>query len=153
MIETLGKYEILGLLGKGTMGEVYLARDPFLDRKVALKTIRSGSAFAGEDKARFEREARAMAALNHPSIVTVYDFGTVGETFYLAMEYLEGEDLAAVIRGGSTSKVDLLEALEHSVMVQAESSEPDPLDGMLAGWPDLDKRVLRKAQHEHRLAR
>jgi hypothetical protein len=111
MIHALGKYEVLRLLGKGTMGEVYLGRDPLLDRLVALKTIQSGSAFAGEEQARFEREARAMASLNHPGIVTIYDFGVSDGVYFLAMEYLEGEDLASLIQRGTLTKLELLEVV------------------------------------------
>lgn len=114
MIKTIGKYEIVRLLGRGNMGEVYLGRDPVLDRPVAVKTIRPGTAFEGEGKARFEREARAMAALNHPNIITIYDFGMVEEVCYLAMEFHEGEDLATLIQRGSHTRADLLEALAQA---------------------------------------
>jgi len=79
--ETLGPYQILGLLGRGGMGEVYLAEDTRLDRKVAIKI--SHERFSG----RFEREARAISALNHPNICTLYDVGPN----YLVMELVEGE--------------------------------------------------------------
>lgn len=114
MIKTIGKYEIIRLLGRGNMGEVYLGRDPVLDRPVAIKTIRPGTAFEGEGKARFEREARAMAALNHPNIITIYDFGMVDDVCFLAMEFHEGEDLATLIQGGSRSRAELLEALAQA---------------------------------------
>ncbi len=114
MIKTIGKYEIIRLLGRGNMGEVYLGRDPVLDRLVAVKTIRPGTAFEGEGQARFEREARAMAALNHPNIITIHDFGMVEGVCYLAMEFHEGEDLATLIQRGSHSRADLLEALAQA---------------------------------------
>lgn len=110
MLRSLGKYEILRPLGRGAMGEVYLAQDPILGREVALKTIQAGSAFGDEARARFAREARATAALNHPNIVTVYDFGQEGDLAYLVMEYVEGESLEALITQG-VPKTDLLEAL------------------------------------------
>lgn len=110
MLRSLGKYEILRPLGRGAMGEVFLAKDPLLGREVALKTIQAGSAFGEEAQARFAREARATAALNHPNIVTVYDFGQEGDLAYLVMEYVEGESLEALIAQG-IPKADLLEAL------------------------------------------
>src|SRR5690242_97832 len=76
----LGPYEILAAIGGGGMGEVYKARDPRLDRTVAIKVSQE------KFSARFEREARAVAALNHPHICTLYDVGTD----YLVMEYIEG---------------------------------------------------------------
>lgn len=112
--KTLGKYEILRLLGKGSMGEVYLGKDPALDRPVALKVIQASTAFEAEGTLRFEREARTMAALSHPHIVTIYDFGIVEEGHFLAMEYLEGEDLDTLIKRGGHDKRVLLEALAQA---------------------------------------
>jgi serine/threonine protein kinase len=71
----LGPYEILGLVGAGGMGEVYRARDPRLGREVAVKVLPEGLASDPERLQRFEREARAVAALNHPNILTVHDVG------------------------------------------------------------------------------
>src|SRR5580658_8468983 len=81
--DKLGPYEIVSLIGKGGMGEVWKARDPRLNRDVAIKF--SAQQFSG----RFEREARAIAALNHPNICTVYDIGPN----YLVMEFIEGSPL------------------------------------------------------------
>jgi len=111
MRERLGKFEVVRLLGKGAMGEVYLGRDPKLGREVALKVISAGSAFGEEAEARFEREARAAALLNHPHIVTVFEFGEEEGIHYLAMEYLQGEELEAIIRARKTPKAELLEVL------------------------------------------
>lgn len=111
MRERLGKFEVIRLLGKGAMGEVYLGRDPSLGREVALKVITSGSAFGEEAQARFEREARAAALLNHPHIVTVFEFGQDEGLPYLAMEYVQGQDLETLIQEGKTAKADLLEVL------------------------------------------
>jgi WD40 repeat protein len=88
----LGPYTIVGLLGAGGMGEVYVAHDPRLHRNVALKVLRRSS--AGLDRvARFSREARAAGALNHPNIVAVFDVGTEAGTPYVVSELLEGETL------------------------------------------------------------
>ncbi len=111
MRERLGKFEVVRLLGKGAMGEVYLGRDPMLGREVALKVISAGSAFGDEAQARFEREARAAALLNHPHIVTVYEFGEDEGLHYLAMEFVQGEELEALIQEGKTPKAELLEVL------------------------------------------
>ncbi|HJW71609.1 MAG TPA: right-handed parallel beta-helix repeat-containing protein [Geothrix sp.] len=111
MRERLGKFEVVRLLGKGAMGEVYLGRDPSLGREVALKVILSGSAFGEEAQARFEREARAAALLNHPHVVTVFEFGEDEGLHYLAMEYVQGQDLESLIQEGKTPKADLLEVL------------------------------------------
>lgn len=111
MRERLGKFEVVRLLGKGAMGEVYLGRDPKLGREVALKVISAGSVFGAEAQTRFEREARAAAMLNHPHIVTVYEFGEDEGTHYLAMEHVQGEELESLIQKGGAPKADLLEVL------------------------------------------
>lgn len=100
-IETgrLGRYELLGELGRGAMGVVYRARDPIIDRVVALKTIdsgRSGEA-ATSFTERFFQEARSAGRLNHPNIVTIYDAGDAGGQAYIAMEFLEGTGLREML--------------------------------------------------------
>jgi serine/threonine-protein kinase len=100
-IETgrLGRYELLGELGRGAMGVVYRARDPIIDRVVALKTIdsgRSGEAAASFTE-RFFQEARSAGRLNHPNIVTIYDAGDAGGQAYIAMEFLEGTGLREML--------------------------------------------------------
>ena len=96
MIEKLGKYEVRRMLGRGAMGVVYEGYDPLIKRSVALKTIRSdqlqGDA-AGEILARFRREAEAAGRLNHPNIVSIYDFGEDDGTWYIAMELVKGREL------------------------------------------------------------
>jgi serine/threonine protein kinase/tetratricopeptide (TPR) repeat protein len=96
----LGSYEILGPLGAGGMGEVYRARDPKLGREVAIKVLPDAFASDSERLARFEREARALAALNHPGIVTIYAVEQSGETRFLAMELVEGEGLDSLLVPG-----------------------------------------------------
>src|SRR5512138_3839083 len=118
----IGKYEITRLLGKGAMGMVYLAHDTMLDRDVALKVMVAGIADDPELKARFEREARAVAKMTHPNVVMVFDLGyhTDGSPF-IAMELLKGQDLAKTIRQGSmtlermvTIIVQVLSGLNHA---------------------------------------
>jgi len=96
--ERIGRYRVLGLVGQGAMGVVYHGRDESLDRDVALKLIRgAGSA---EDRARFLREARAAARLQHPNIVTIYEAGEHEGAPFMAMELLEGVDLQRAIEAG-----------------------------------------------------
>src|SRR5690349_15116911 len=95
----LGPYTILSPLGAGGMGEVYRARDPRLGREVAVKVL---PAEFGDDAGRlrrFEQEARAASALNHPNILTVFDTGSEDGTVYLVTELLEGETLRERLAG------------------------------------------------------
>jgi serine/threonine protein kinase/Tol biopolymer transport system component len=96
----LGPYEIVSKIGAGGMGEVYKARDSRLDREVAIKVLPAHLADRPDVRERFEREARAIASLNHPHICTLYDIGRQDGTDYLVMEYLEGETLAARLAKG-----------------------------------------------------
>src|SRR6187551_1201624 len=90
---SIGRYVVLGLVGRGGMGEVYAAYDPELDRKVAVKLLRvkpgAGVSLA-EGKQRTLREAQAIAKLSHPNVVVVFDVGTFEEKVFIAMEFLEG---------------------------------------------------------------
>ena len=97
--DRLGPYRIVGLLGKGGMGEVYRAHDARLGRDVALKIMR-GSSADPEQVARFSREARAAGSLNHPNIVAVFDVGSEGGVPYVVTELLEGETLRARLNRG-----------------------------------------------------
>jgi predicted Ser/Thr protein kinase len=114
MRERIGKFEIIRLLGQGAMGKVFLGRDPALGREVAVKTIRLGSAFGAEATARFEREARAAGSLNHPNVVTVFEFGEDQGLYYMAMEYVEGEDLDVLIRAQRSPLAEQLELLAQA---------------------------------------
>jgi predicted ATPase len=97
---SFGNYQILERLGSGGMGEVYRARDARLDREVAIKTLSLGQDSQSEALSRFEREARAACALNHPNIVTIYELGSVGNTPYIAMEFLQGATVRALLTSG-----------------------------------------------------
>src|SRR5215471_1572314 len=115
----LGPYEILGLIAAGGMGEVYTARDPRLDRIVAIKVLPSDAAFDGERRARFEREAKAIAGLSHPYICTLYDVGETAGSMFLVMEHLSGETLGTRLRRGPlpldqtlTTAIEIASALD-----------------------------------------
>jgi len=101
-IKQFGRYEILGLLGKGAMGTVYKGKDPAIDRLVALKTIRMDFSENQEEidelRERLMREAQAAGKMSHPNIVTIYDVGQEGDFQYIAMEYLEGYTLESYLR-------------------------------------------------------
>jgi len=103
-MQRIGRYEIEETLGRGAMGVVYLARDPLIDRQVALKTLRVDldAEHVDEFRERFVREARAAGRLNHPGIVTVHDVGEDPETglMYIAMEYIQGRDLKQLLASG-----------------------------------------------------
>ena len=94
---TLSHYQVLSLLGAGGMGEVYLARDPRLDRTVALKILPGELAADPDRMQRFTREAKAASALNHPNVATIYDVGESDGISFIAMEHVEGETLLARI--------------------------------------------------------
>src|SRR5262245_28169649 len=95
---TIGRYEILAVIGRGAMGVVYKARDPLLDRTVALKTIHAPATLGERVRRayleRFEREAKAVARISHPAIVTIFDVGLEVKQPFIVMEYLPGETLA-----------------------------------------------------------
>jgi serine/threonine protein kinase len=110
----LGPYEIQSALGAGGMGEVYRARDTRLDRTVAIKILPSHLSSNAELNARFEREARAVSALNHPHICHLYDIGKQSGTAFLVMEYLDGETLAQRLNKGP---LPLKQALEFGIQI------------------------------------
>jgi eukaryotic-like serine/threonine-protein kinase len=99
----LGHYEILGALGEGGMGEVYRARDPRLDREVALKVLSAALAFDPAALARFEREALSVARLSHPNILSIFEFGRDGATAFVVTELVVGDTLRARLAGGALS--------------------------------------------------
>jgi serine/threonine protein kinase len=106
--DTLGVYRIAGLIGAGGMGEVYRARDTRLDRDVALKLLPEEFAKSAERLARFQREARTLASLNHPHIAQIYGLEEQPSRVALAMEFVEGEDLAQRLERGPLPLDDIL---------------------------------------------
>lgn len=112
--QTLGPYEVLSQLGAGGMGKVYKARDKRLDRFVAIKILPEHVAKREDLRQRFEREARAVASLNHPHLCVLYDIGSQDGTEYMVMECLEGETLAARLAKGA---LPLDQALRFAVQI------------------------------------
>lgn len=110
----LGQYEVLSMLGSGGMGEVYRARDTVLGREVALKVIPAELAADRERGMRFRREAKLLAAVNHPSIATVHGFDEIDGVSFLAMELVEGEDLATRLERG---RIPLQEAVALALQI------------------------------------
>jgi len=117
MIQKLGKYVIVEILGEGAMGAVYKAYDEILDRYVAVKTMAEDIKWDQELKLRFYREARSAASLHHPNIVTIHDLGEEGKITYIVMELLKGEDLKAVIKNRSPI------SLEQKLSIIAQVSD------------------------------
>ncbi len=112
----LGPYEVVALLGAGGMGEVYRALDSRLGREVALKALRASFSQDPDRLRRFEREARAAGALNHPNLLAIYDLGTHEGSPYIVSELLEGETLRARLGQGA---VPLRKALDYTVQIAA----------------------------------
>ncbi len=112
--ESIGHYRIESLIGVGGMGEVYLARDDLLGRKVALKFLPQSLTADEAELNRLEHEARTASALNHPNILTVHEIGVDGRRHFIATEFIEGETLRAVLARG---KLDLRDALNIATQV------------------------------------
>ena len=110
----VGPYEILAALGAGGMGEVYRARDERLGRDVALKILSGELSQSTDHLRRFEQEARAASALNHPNIITIYDIGSFDSMAYIAMELIEGRDVRSMVTGEA---LPLRQALRIAVKV------------------------------------
>src|SRR5262249_3974925 len=127
-------YEIKSLLGRGGMGEVYLAEDVTLGRPVALKMLPAQLTVDAERVRRFEQEARAASALNHPNIVTIHEIGHSGSAHFIAMEFIEGETLRRRLESTRMSLGELLDvaaqvasalAAAHDVSVVHRDVKPD----------------------------
>jgi eukaryotic-like serine/threonine-protein kinase len=117
----LGRYEIRSLLGRGGMGEVYLAHDTQLERTVALKVLPAAVASDAERMRRFTREAKSAAALNHPAIAHVYEIGEAGGAYFIAMEYVEGVTLREKIHREKTPLPKLLRYLQQAAEALAKA--------------------------------
>jgi serine/threonine protein kinase len=148
----LGPYEIISLLGAGGMGEVYRAQDTRLHRTVAIKVVSSHINTDPEFRNRFDREARAIAALNHPHICTLYDVGHQNGIDFLVMEYLEGETLAARLTKGAlpldqalTVAIEIADALDkaHRAGIVHRDLKPGNLMLTKAGAKLLDFGLAR----------
>src|SRR5262245_41620504 len=105
----LGHYDILAPLGAGGMGEVYRARDARLDRDVALKVLPERLTDSAEARARFEREAKALAALSHPNLVAIFDVGAEQDLCFAVMEFLAGETLLELLGRGALPLARVME--------------------------------------------
>jgi serine/threonine protein kinase len=106
----LGRYQIVSRIGAGGMGEVYLARDTSLDRRVALKILSKELALDTERMRRFVQEAKSASALNHPNIITIYEIGQTGNKHFIATEHIDGETLHTRIHHGPMSLHAVLDA-------------------------------------------
>jgi serine/threonine protein kinase/tetratricopeptide (TPR) repeat protein len=113
------RYEIISPLGAGGMGEVYLARDMRLERKVALKLLLDERTKDDQRLLRFEQEARAASALNHPNIITIYEIGDYGSTHFIATEFIEGLTLRKILADG---KMPVIAALDVAIQVASALS-------------------------------
>ena len=122
--QTLGHYEILSILGKGGMGEVYLARDTSLSRNVALKFVPDPFTKDPERLSRFEQEARAASALNHPNIITIYEIGAADGHRFMATEFVDGETLRQPMTAGPLEISEALSIAEQigSALVEAHAA-------------------------------
>ncbi len=132
--QTLGHYQILSLIGKGGMGEVYLAQDTRLGRKLALKLLPKSFTQDPDRVRRFQQEARTASALNHPNIITVYDIGQFDGLYFIATEFIEGETMRALLGRKDVSHESLLElmtqvadglAKAHSANIVHRDLKPD----------------------------
>ncbi len=119
----LGSYEIVSALGAGGMGEVYRARDPKLNRDVAIKVLPAQTAADPEVLARFQREAQAVAALSHPNILGIYDFGTEHGVVFAVMELLNGETLRARLNEGALPPRKTIEYAQQMIRGLAAAHE------------------------------
>src|SRR5512139_902562 len=111
---TLGHYQITEKLGEGGMGAVYKARDTHLGRFVAIKVLPAAKVADPDRKRRFEQEAKAASALNHPNIVTIHDIDSADGTDFIAMEYVSGKTLAEAI---GRRVLPLAEVLKYAVQI------------------------------------
>jgi serine/threonine protein kinase len=138
--DRVGPYEIVSLISRGGMGEVYRANDTRIDRTVAVKLLSPGVVESLARRDRFEREARAVSSLNHPHICSLYDVGEQDETPFLVMEYVEGETLAERLARGALPtdqvlrhSIEIAEALDHAHRHGVVHRDLKPANVMLTG--------------------
>src|SRR5712672_1206934 len=110
---SLSHYRIVSRIGAGSMGEVYLAQDTRLDRKVALKILPADLASNRDRMQRFVREAKSAAALNHPNIAHIYEIGESNDVNFIAMEFIDGETLREKVHPGKSELKVLLKFLHQ----------------------------------------
>lgn len=140
----LPAYEFLELLGRGGAGWVFRARQRSLNRPVAVKILHGSSSGVVDSAKRFAREAQILARLNHPRIVTVHDFGTLGESQYLVMEYVAGPTLREVLRGpvlGANAlriAAHICEAVEHAHSLGVLHRDLKPENVLFESFDDFD---------------
>ncbi len=144
----LGKYRILDLLGEGGMGIVYQAEDTVLMRRVAIKVMTEAIARQSDLRDRFLREARAAGSLQHPNVVTVYDFGEVDVHLVIAMELVDGSDLEHLLTRKDPLRLDAKLSVVIDLLrrpATAEGRRPragvEPTRDLIEGAP---ARVLRR---------
>src|ERR1043165_10061920 len=127
---SIGRYVVLGLVGRGGMGEVYAAYDPELDRKVAVKLLRvkpgNGVSLA-EGRTRTLREAQAIARLSHPNVVVVFDVGTFEDKVFIAMEYVEGDTVTYWLQVQQRSWKEILQVFRDAGHGLAAAHDKGPI--------------------------
>ncbi|GMU43936.1 MAG: alpha/beta fold hydrolase [Xanthomonadales bacterium] len=153
---THGRYEVIALLGSGGMGKVYLAHDVRLERKVALKLLSGRMTRNQEWLRRFEREARAIGALNHPNILTVHEVGEIEGHHYIATEFVDGRTLRGVLKDGPLTPLAALViatqaaaalAAAHTAGIVHRDLKPENLMLRGDGWLKLLDFGLAKPLH------
>lgn len=142
----LGPYSVVSVLGSGGMGEVYSALDTRLNRRVALKVLPRALSEDTDRLARFEQEARSASALNHPNVITIYDVGREGAVHYMAMEFVEGRTLRAILADGPLPLAQTLQivsqvtkglAKAHDAGIVHRDLKPDNVMVTLDGYVKL----------------
>ena len=132
--DRIGPYEVTGLLGKGGMGEVYRARDPRLERDVAIKVLPAAFSHNRERLARFEREAKVLAALNHPNLATIYGLEEIpGNARAIVMELVEGPTLADRLKSGALPREETFAIAQQIIAALEGRRASGPETGQCKG--------------------